>query len=297
MKKVLVTLGALALMAGVAHAALVSQYGILDLTANGGINPSTGVAWAQGDTYRLAFYTADRIAGTSNDPAFYDNFATAQAQQNPALVASAGWTAIVYVNTDGTLNQAADLNNPVAGESPISDPKVRAGMGTSGGVSIYAMDGTTAIARDYSDMNVWNSPFANVDSGWGPNGQPADSAMRLPVGATTAPNTQNVYYSPFLTQFATGDSGSQHGADVMTGGFWNNPVNPAGDTLSDTTFSRGSSNANNTGRVWNRFTDATTSERSVYVISPALTVIPEPGTMGLLAVAGFAVLLVRRFKK
>ena len=154
MKKVLVTLGALALMAGVAHAALVSQYGILDLTANGGINPSTGVAWAQGDTYRLAFYTADRIAGTSNDPAFYDNFATAQAQQNPALVASAGWTAIVYVNTDGTLNQAADLNNPVAGESPISDPKVRAGMGTSGGVSIYAMDGTTAIARDYSDMNV-----------------------------------------------------------------------------------------------------------------------------------------------
>ena len=33
---------------------LTSELGILDLTANGGINPATGAAWASGDTYRLA---------------------------------------------------------------------------------------------------------------------------------------------------------------------------------------------------------------------------------------------------
>jgi hypothetical protein len=288
-------------IATAAHAApLQSQYGILDLTANGGINPNTGVAWQPGDQYRLAFYTAGKIVGTSNDPNVYDSFATAQANLsglgNGAITTSTGWTAMVWVNTDGSLNQAADLNNPVAGESPISDPKVRAGMGTSGGVSIYAMDGTTAIARDDSDINAWNSPFANVDSGWGPNGQPADSSARLPVGyaGMTSTNTQTVYYSPFLDQYAAGDSGSQHGVDVMTGGFWNNPVNPAGDTINDATFSRGSSNANNPGRVWNRFTDATTTERSVYAISPLLTVteIPEPASLALLGLGGL--LIARR---
>ena len=34
---------------------LTSQLGILDLTANGGTNPSTGAAWKDGDTYRLVF--------------------------------------------------------------------------------------------------------------------------------------------------------------------------------------------------------------------------------------------------
>ncbi|MFZ9935496.1 MAG: hypothetical protein ACO3JG_00400 [Luteolibacter sp.] len=51
-----------------ASAALSAK--VLDLTANGGINPNTGVAWAAGDTYRLAFYTAGTTTATSNDPAF-----------------------------------------------------------------------------------------------------------------------------------------------------------------------------------------------------------------------------------
>jgi len=55
-------LAGLALAAGSANAALTSQLGILDLTANGGINPATGFAWEAGDTYRFIFATS---TGTS----------------------------------------------------------------------------------------------------------------------------------------------------------------------------------------------------------------------------------------
>ena len=93
---------------GASNAVLVSQFGILDLTANGGINPNTGAAWADGDQYRLAFHTDAGTTATSNDPAFYDDFATTQAQQNPALATSSGWTAHLYVNTDGTVAQGVN---------------------------------------------------------------------------------------------------------------------------------------------------------------------------------------------
>ncbi|MBW8016702.1 MAG: hypothetical protein FVQ82_10980 [Planctomycetes bacterium] len=90
-------------------------------------------------------------------------------------------------------------------------------------------------------------------------------------------NTQRlagIYYSPFLDQYAGGDSGSNHGADVWTGGF-GSAVNPLGNSVdpdSQIRGSHGSSNANNTGRVWNRFQSGTTSELNVYVISEPLTV-------------------------
>ncbi|MFK7911344.1 MAG: PEP-CTERM sorting domain-containing protein [Akkermansiaceae bacterium] len=292
----LAVLAGLALTTASVNAALVSQFGILDLTANGGINPNTGVAWADGDGYRLAFHTDQRIAATSNDPATYDNFATAQAQQNTALAASVGWTALVWVNTDILQNQ---------GVGPISDPKVRAGItdvtggfGIGGaGVPVYAMDGTTSIGRNNSDIiNTWDSPFANVDSGWGANTQGVDSAVRLAVGDGNS-NTQAVHYSPFLDQFAAGDTGAQHGADVWTGGFLTGSVNPLGDAADDTTASRGSSNANNTGRVWNRFTSGTTATNSVYALSPVFTVtdvVPEPTTTALLGLGGLALIFRRR---
>ena len=278
--------------AGMSQAAVLqSQYGILDLSANGGINPNTGVAWQAGDKYRLAFYSAETIQGVSNDPTFYDNFATAQAQQNAALAGSSGWTALVWVNTDGNTTEAL---------SPKSDPTVRAGIndltggaGIGGaGVPVFAMDGTTAIARNNADIdNAWSNPFA------------ADAVIRLASGSTNLDSdgnsvtaSQNVHYSPFLNQFGLGDSANIHGADVMTGGIFDSHVNAAGDTTDNTTFSRGSSNANNTGRVWNRFTDATTTFRSVYAISPELTVteVPEPGSLALLTLGGLLIARRRR---
>ncbi len=278
----------LALTALSSNAALVAQYGILDLTANGGINPNTGVAWADGDQYRLAFHTDQTIAATSNLASTYDDFATAQAQQNAALALSTGWTALVWVNTDSSLAQGLAL----------SDPRDRAGITGGAGVAVYAMNGTTAIGSDTAaGLGGWSSPFANVDTGFGPNGQPADSTLRLPVGATSATNTQNVFYSPFLDQFGAGDTGSQHGADVWTGGNMGGMVNALGPALDSTTSSRGSSNANNTGRVWNRFTGNNTDSNSVYALSGLLTVtdvIPEPTTTALLGLGGLALIFRRR---
>lgn len=294
-KLTLAALAGLALTAGSANAVLLSQYGILDLTANGGINPNTGAAWADGDQYRLSFHTDETIAGESNDPATYDNFATAQAQQNAALLSSTGWTALVWVNMDiGQIQGAA-----------LSDPSVRAGITdiTGGeiiggaGVPVYAMDGTTSIARNNAVImsGTWKSPFANVDSGWGATGQAADSAVRLPAG-TGDSNSQTVHYAPFLDQHAGGDTGAQHGADVWTGGYPGSHVNAVGDASDNTDASRGSSNANNAGRVWNRFTSDTTSKYSVYAISGLYTIseVPEPSTTALLGLGGLALIFRRR---
>ena len=290
-------LAILALTVGSAKAALVSQFGILDLTANGGINPNTGLAWAEGDQYRLAFYTAQGITATSNNPADYDAFATAQANQstlgNGVIQTSTGWTALVYVNTDGSMDQ---------GSSPVSNPRERAGLiDTTGGngiggagVPMFVMDGSTAIARNTADMyDGWSNPF---------NG---DTALRLAAGSTNNNSqgepvvaSQNVHYSPFLDQFGLGDSATVHGRDIWTGGF-GSLVNPAGDTLGELRTSIGSSNANNPGRTWNRFQRNNIDSNSVYAISPLLTVsegaggIPEPST-GILGVLGSLLLFRRR---
>ncbi len=271
--------------AATAQAQLVSQYGILDLTANGGINPNTGFAWQAGDQYRLAFYTADKISAESDDPAVYDDFATAQAQQNPALASSTGWTAMVWVNTDDTLPQAVDFNFIIEGvESPISSPLVRGGYDdTTGGagafgagVPVYAMNGTTAIARNNADiLNNWSNPFDG------------DTTLRLASGSTNLDSNgnsvvaaQNVNYSPFLNQFGLGDTATVHGTDTWTGGLAN-PVNPLGNSIDPDTQTRGSwgsSNANTGGRVWNRFQSGTTATLSVYAISPLLTVMEDMGS-------------------
>jgi hypothetical protein len=253
-----------------ASAQLAGQYGILDVTANGGINPNTGVAWAEGDQYRLAFHTAGKINATSNDPSVYDDFATAQANLSPlgngSIVTSTGWTAMLYVNTDATLAQ---------GVSPVSSPVDRAGTTdqTNGaalggaGVPVYAMDGTSCIARNNADIyNGWSNPFDG------------DTTLRLASGSTNNDSdgnevvaSQNVNFSPFLDQLGLGDTANIHGPDVWTGGFGSS-VNPAGDTTDELRTSHGNTNANNSGRTWNRFQRNNTDSKSVYALSGLLTV-------------------------
>ncbi len=255
-----------------ASAQVAGQYGILDLTANGGINPNTGLAWAEGDQYRLAFHTDGTIDATSDDPAVYDDFATAQANLstlgNGAIQTSTGWTAMVYVNTDDTMDQ---------GVSPVSSPVDRSGTdeqtGTEiggAGVPVYAMDGTSCIARNNADIyNNWSNPFEG------------DTTLRLASGSTNNDSdgnevvaSQNVNFSPFLDQFGLGDSANIHGKNVWTGGFGAavNPLGNSPDPDAQVRASWGSSNANNGGRTWNRFQSATTATQSVYAISELLTV-------------------------
>ena len=55
-------------------AVLASQLGILDLTANGGINPNTGEAWKPSDSYHLLYCTMTDTTATATDIAYYNAF-------------------------------------------------------------------------------------------------------------------------------------------------------------------------------------------------------------------------------
>ena len=72
--KILATIAGLAFTTASAEEGLVSQHGILLLTANGGINPATGFEWEYGDEYRLVFATSMGINATSANIADYNAF-------------------------------------------------------------------------------------------------------------------------------------------------------------------------------------------------------------------------------
>ena len=101
-----------------AQAALSSQLGILDLDANGGINPGTGNPWAAGDTYHLAFLTSTRRNATSPDIADYN--AHVQAAANATTVYDIGvdeggiWKAIASARTTAGVSTSAVTNTGTA---------------------------------------------------------------------------------------------------------------------------------------------------------------------------------------
>lgn len=248
---------------------LVGQLGILDLTANGGINPNTGLPWQAGDRYRLAFHTRDGITAVSNDPAAYNSFVTAQAHLNPDL-AGTTWFALVTVNLDGSTTQALSPKSDPRQISGTSDQAGGSGQGGAG-VPVYAMDGRTAIARNNADIwNTWSNPF--------------EDSPGVPNATGNGNNTQRVsgvYYSPFLDQFGnqTVNPDANHGITVWTGSNSNGTAqNPLGDTSDEARANNGNSNANNTGRIWNRFQADNTSALSIYAISEPLTVMAVGGT-------------------
>jgi hypothetical protein len=99
-------LGMLVIMAP-AHAQLVSQLGILDLDANGGINPTTGVAWQVGDTYRLAFVTEGTTLATSTDIATYNAFVQ-NAADNSSTFGNLGSVTWKAIGSTATVNAMAN---------------------------------------------------------------------------------------------------------------------------------------------------------------------------------------------
>ena len=294
------------LLGASSQAALVSQYGILDLTANGGINPNTGVAWKAGDQYRLAFHTFGKFDASSSDPAVYNARVTAQANLsdlgNGSITTSTGWTAIISTTT--TNARVNTGTNDLTGGSGVG----------GAGVPVFAMDGRTAIARNNADIwNGWSNPFEDISgstisvnaAGTGNN------TVRKIIGGVYASSSDDVHYSPFLDQFGdqTLNVDVVHGVTVWTGsnldGTGLTTATPtdqragsvAGVNGSTGTTNTGNTNANNTTRIWNRGnTNNISGLNSYYALSPLLTVteaIPEPST-ALLGSLGILALIRRR---
>ena len=245
------TLAMLVMAATPARADIIGQLGILDDSANGGINPATGAAWGPGDTYRLAFYTQDKRNTLSNDIADYNSFVQSVAAGSTAfpLLGNATWK--------------------VLGSTATVSARQNTGTETNDGLPIFVLDGTTMIAQDSDDM--WN-------------GFP----LRFP--AATSPNGQNMYYSPYLNEDGVEGVTSGFGTDIATGSSSSGAISadPLGDPNGDgLRLNYGASRANSSGRVWARFGKGNpNSDWSFYVLSEPLTVVPEPASLTLLAMGG-----------
>ncbi|WP_372807375.1 M60 family metallopeptidase [Pontiella sp.] len=115
------------------------ELGILDLEANGGNNPASGLPWQVGDPYRLVFVTSASRAADDPDLETYDAFV-----QGLADAAGLG----------GTWK--------VIGSSATEDARDHTGTNpnTDSGVPIFLLDGATKVVDDNADL--WDNTLDNL---------------------------------------------------------------------------------------------------------------------------------------
>ncbi len=141
-----------------ALAALTGQLGILDLTANGGINPGTGEAWKYGDQYRLVFISS--VAVDPNDSAMNSIDAWNAAVQTIANNATGQNLSSVTWNIVGS-TLAVD-----ARDNTSTNPTVDVGH------PIFAMNGSSAIANNFTEL--WDGTVPTNRPAWTENGDHMD---------------------------------------------------------------------------------------------------------------------------
>lgn len=162
---------AFALAIGSSGAAVIGELGVLEDTANGGINPATGNPWAAGDTYRLIFITSDLRTADSTDIEDYNSFVQ-------TVAVNAGYGSVTWSVVGSTASVSA-LNNTG------TDPSVSAGVGIFNFNNIKIADNNSALwdggidnPVDYTEDNVLLPDFTNVATGTTPGGiQPADGRV------------------------------------------------------------------------------------------------------------------------
>ena len=123
--------------------AIQCPLGVWKPWANNRINPATGVAWAVGDTYRLAFKTTTTRNATSTNIAEYNSFVQS---------AAAASTTFPSLGT-GTWK--------VIGSTATVSAKVNTGTSTGTGVAVILMDGSTLFATNNADL--WNGTASRPD--------------------------------------------------------------------------------------------------------------------------------------
>lgn len=162
-------------LATTAHAAtLAGQLGILDLTANGGINPANGSAWEAGDQYRFVFVVSAANALDPNDKTIADFNAHMQTVANGSSlnIGAATWK---------VLGSTAEVD---ARDNTSTNPNVD---GT--GHAIMLVDGATIIANDFVDL--WNGTIQNAIFRTEENLEPVSSPnfARFPYTGTNTDGT------------------------------------------------------------------------------------------------------------
>ena len=128
------------LTSGTASAVLVSEVGVFNLSANGGINPVTNAPWQAGDKFRLAFITSTTRNATSTNINDYNAFVQAAANASSLGLGAASWKAIASTETVN-----ARVNTSTTG---------------TGGEAIFKVDGVSKVADNYGDL--WNGLAFNT---------------------------------------------------------------------------------------------------------------------------------------
>ncbi len=141
------------LMAGVALAlastvsaqpALKCQLGILDLDANGGINPTTEEPWKAGDQYRLAFVVSAANPLDPNDKTIDDFNAHIQSVANASVLGTLGGATWKVIGSTVDVNARANTSTHPVNDGP--------------GHAVFRLD-SAIIARDYAQL--WSGALRN----------------------------------------------------------------------------------------------------------------------------------------
>lgn len=162
----------------------VGELGILNLSANGGINPYTGQPWKIGDTYRIMFATSTTIDAQSSDIAVYNAHvqAAATAAGLPGTWKAFVSTVAMAAKTNTNMNVALDANG-----------------------AIFMINGASIVANSLENLFSGNAALM-------------DNALRNENGAVLAylPNTVPFYqYGPVWT--GTNINGNSAGKQLGTG--------------------------------------------------------------------------------
>lgn len=234
-------------------AILKSQLGLLDLSANGGLNPATGAAWQLGDQYRLVFISStpvDPQNSAADDIAYWN--AAVQSIANNSTIAGLGSVTWNIIGSTETVD---------ARDNTSTNPNVN---GT--GHTIFNLDGSTVIENNFDDLWDGNAPLSICLYDENGVDKDASTAVDWPLTGTSTDGTAN---------------GTVYLQDTSSSGSIRQGRNQIG-------FEAGWIDANNIGANW-----SADGALSVYGMSEALTIIPEPST-ALLAGLGLAGLVLRR---
>ncbi len=141
--------------------ALDGELGILDLTANGGINPATSNAWKHGDSYRLVFLSSAKIGGYGNMDETWDHIARWNQEVQNFAANATNWSRADQLVVSGingrtlqwnTIGSSADVD---ARDNTATNPEV-----DGSGHAILKMDGTTIVANSFNTL--WSGTIQNI---------------------------------------------------------------------------------------------------------------------------------------